>query len=63
MRKWWSDGEIAGYAAEREILSRGLSAEAFDAQVGVGRGESAEDFDWQIAAQLDFPRIRKKCAG
>lgn len=61
--EWWSDGEIVGYAAESEILSRGLSVDAFDARVGVGRGESAEDFDWQIAAQLDFPRIRKKCAG
>lgn len=61
--EWWSDGEIAGYAAESEILSRGLPVEAFDAQVGVGRGEEAEDFDWQIAVQLEFPRIRGKCRG
>ena len=61
--EWWSDGEIVGYAAESEILSRGLSVDAFDARVGVGRGESAEDFDWQFAAQLDFPRIRRRCRG
>ncbi len=60
---WWSDGEIVGYAVESEIRSRGLSEEEFNARVGVGRGESVEDFDWRIATQLDFPRIRKKCAG